>query len=392
MAEKAAFLNYTESKIQRVINPDTSSFDSRINNLFTLIRKNRLDDQVKLSDIPISSIDSSVKQLENLLTNKSVLKKYRIREAERQRKEMLHKKEIRQKLTLLETLITQSKIEESRFLIDDLNRSIKPNYEKELIRLNRAKENFKTKEYQIFKKKQDEILKRQAEEVEKLRLEEEKRKKELAKDLEFELNPVNEETLAKYKIDYIFHMTEISNLPNILKFGLLPHNEAHSKGLNKTDIALQDVNQRRANKKPIHGISLHDYVPMYFNPKNPMLFKRKQIQDSIIILAIDRRILYHEKSIFSDGNAASDATRFYNHLQDLEKLNWACIRTDYWNNFQDGKRIRCAETLAHPKIPIKYIKKIHCNSIKTKVALDQAAPLDKSFRVELNSKYFFNRY
>ena len=186
-------------------------------------------------------------------------------------------------------------------------------------------------------------------------------------------------------------MTEVSNLKNIIQHGLLSHNEAHSKGLNKTDIALQDVNQRRANKRPIYGISLHDYVPMYFNPKNPMLYRRKQIQDNIVILAIDRRVIYQDKSIFSDGNAASDSTNFFNNLSDLVRLNWNCIKNEYWNDHVDGKRIKCAETLTHPRIPVKYVKKIHCNSIQTKNIVDKIVPVEKPYRVELNSKYFFSR-
>src|SRR5690606_35259885 len=220
-------------------------------------------------------------------------------------------------------------------------------------------------------RKQAELLKQQQREAEKIRIQEElkreeERKQDLINNLEFEFNSEKEETLENYKIEYVFHMTEVSNLKNIIQHGLLSHNEAHSKGLNKTDIALQDVNQRRANKRPIYGISLHDYVPMYFNPKNPMLYRRKQIQDNIVILAIDRRVIYQDKSIFSDGNAASDSTKFFNNLSDLIRLNWHCIKNEYWNDYDDGKRIKCAETLTHPRIPVKYVKKIHCNSIQTK--------------------------
>jgi hypothetical protein len=110
-----------------------------------------------------------------------------------------------------------------------------------------------------------------------------------------------------------------------------------------------------------------------------------------VILAIDRRLIYQDESIFSDGNAASDSTRFYNNISDLINLNWQCIRHEYWNDFVDGKRIKCAETLTHPRIPLKYVRKIHCNSIQTKNIVDRIIPINKTYRVELTSKFFFSK-
>ena len=387
-------LDLKKSSIKEVFNPDTSSFDERINKLFSLLGKNKVNDKVELSDFTVSAFDRDFKQLERLLSEKSALKRHKTREQEKRRQKEKYESNIKKELNNLDSLIGQNKLDDAKLLINRLSKSIKPDYKKGIERLSRAVAKLKEKELEIFKKQQAEILREQQEEVERIKIQEEKKKEErriqeLIDRIEFEFNSENENVLDNYKIDYVFHMTEVSNLKNILQYGLLSHNEAHSKGFNKTDIALQDVNQRRANKKPIHGISLHDYVPMYFNPKNPMLYRRKQIQDNIVILAIDRRVIYQNKSIFSDGNAASDATKFFNNLSDLVRLNWQCIRNEYWNDYVDGKRIKCAETLTHPKIPIKYVKKIHCNSIQTKNIVDKMVSIERPFRVELNSKYFF---
>ena len=389
-----SLLELKQSSIEEVLNPDTSSFDTRINKLFSLLSRNKVNDKIELSDYSVSAFDKDFKQLERLLSEKSALKRHKIREQEKIRQREIYESNIKKELNNLHSLIGQNKLEDAKLLINRLSKSIKPDYKKGIERLSKAVAKLKEKELEIFKKQQAEILRKQQEEVERIKIQEEKKKEErriqeLIDRIEFEFNSENENMLDNYKIDYVFHMTEVSNLKNILQYGLLSHNEAHSKGFNKTDIALQDVNQRRASKKPIHGISLHDYVPMYFNPKNPMLYRRKQIQDNIVILAIDRRVIYQNKSIFSDGNAASDATKFFNNLSDLVRLNWQCIRNEYWNDYVDGKRIKCAETLTHPKIPIKYVKKIHCNSIQTKNIVDKMVSIERPFRVELNSKYFF---
>jgi len=391
-----SLLDLKKSSIKEVANPDTSSFDSRIDKLFSLLSKNKIDDKIELSDFTVSAFDKDFKQLEKLLQEKSTLKRQSNREKEKKKQREKYESNIKNELNNLDSLIGQNKLDDAKLLINRLSKSLKPDYRKGIELLAKATEKLKKKELDIFIKRQAELLKQQQEEAEKVRVQEElqreeKRKQDLINNLEFEFCSEKEEILENFKIEYLFHMTEVSNLKNIIQYGLLSHNEAHSKGFNKTDIALQDVNQRRSNKKPIYGLSLHDYVPMYFNPKNPMLYRRKHIQDNIVILAIDRRVIYQDKSIFSDGNAASDSTKFFNNLSDLVRLNWNCIKSEYWNDQVDGKRIKCAETLTNPRIPVKYLKKIHCNSIQTKNIVDKIVPSEKPYRVELNSKYFFTR-
>lgn len=160
-----------------------------------------------------------------------------------------------------------------------------------------------------------------------------------------------ETLLNDFGIQYLYHMTHKSNLENILQNGLLSHNTAHSRGLTKTDISDERVNRRRN--------AVHEFVPFYFNPKNPMLYKRKNMQSEIIILCIDRNLLQTDLK-FTDGNAASSSTKFYSNTKDLEKLNWSIINSEYWSDFIDGKRIRCSEILIPKEVKTSSIKKIFC--------------------------------
>lgn len=171
--------------------------------------------------------------------------------------------------------------------------------------------------------------------------------------------------LDAYRINYLYHMTHKTNLETILQFGLKSHNDARENDLMQNDIANRDVNDRRSRIEPIYNRSLHDYVPLYFNPKNSMLFVRKNIQNDIIILAIDRTLVYSENTIFTDGNAANRPTRFFKNINDLNQINWKCIRAEFWNDFEDGKRERMAEILVYPEVPVKCIQKIYCNSLNT---------------------------
>ena len=96
-----------------------------------------------------------------------------------------------------------------------------------------------------------------------------------------------------------------------------------------------------------------------------MLYRRKEIQDDICLLEISLDILNKKEFIFTDGNAASHSTCFYNKLDDLDILPWDVLNNGYWSDYEDGRRKKCAEFLIYPRIDSKYIKRIHCKTIDT---------------------------
>ena len=197
--------------------------------------------------------------------------------------------------------------------------------------------------------------------------------------------------LGSFGIEYLYHMTHRNNLQNILQNGLQSHNQARTNGLTQVDIADNQVNDRRSRLEPIYNRSIHDYVPLYFNPKNPMLFKRSNLQDEIVILAIYRLILYRKGTLFTDGNAAAKATTFFNNLEELKQLNWECLNTEYWNDFADGKRIKCAEVLIYPDIPTVLVQKIFCKTVATKQFVENRIVNYPQIRAEVNENLYFDR-
>jgi hypothetical protein len=195
--------------------------------------------------------------------------------------------------------------------------------------------------------------------------------------------------LDRFGINYFYHMTHIANLGSILQLGLKSHNDARKNNLMKNDIANSDVNDRRSRIEPIHNRSLHDYVPLYFNPQNSMLFVRKNIQNDIVILAIDRMLICSENVVFTDGNAANKPTRFFNSINNLNRINWKCIRAEFWNDFEDGKRERMAEVLVYPDIPVRCIQKIYCNNLNTLQFLKETIKNYPHIEAELNRSLYF---
>lgn len=171
-------------------------------------------------------------------------------------------------------------------------------------------------------------------------------------------------------IDYLYHMTYIDNLASIIENGLLSHNEVYRRGLIEADISDPNVQDIRAGiVDPFYNRPLHEYVPLYFSPRNPMLYRRREIQEDIVILGLSSEILSESNTLFTDGNAAASETLFYRGIQMLNQLPWRSIRSRSWTDIEDGKRRKCAEVLVYSKIDSSKIQIIFCYSEKHREAI-----------------------
>lgn len=195
----------------------------------------------------------------------------------------------------------------------------------------------------------------------------------------------NDEILKKYNIKFIYHITHINNLKNILQYGLLSHNNNFVN--NKIDNP--EVNNRRNFIEPVFNRNVHNYVPFYFNPRNAMLYVNKENQENLVILAFKPSLIYKEGSLFTDGNASANNTTFYKNINDLNKLNWKCIKSKYWNDFEDGKRLMMAEVLVPNKVDTKSLKKIFCINNHIKNHIDNLVRNYPDIEVQVNTKLFF---
>lgn len=93
---------------------------------------------------------------------------------------------------------------------------------------------------------------------------------------------------------------------------------------------------------------------------------------------------------FSDGNAASIETQFFNSLYKLRQIPWDVLKANYWNDFPDGRRKRNAEFLIFPKVAPEYFKRIVVsNSDLHKECSQLSQSLGLSIKTEINASYFF---
>lgn len=159
----------------------------------------------------------------------------------------------------------------------------------------------------------------------------------------------------------LYHITHIDNLSGIRLHGLLSKTRMAALHLSMVDISDHEVQDRRDRPEPVFSLPIHDYVPLYFNPKNAMLYKRKELRAFLVILAIPITKAMGELYVFTDGNAASGSTKLDVDLL-ITRESDSVLKANYWGGLPDGKRRRCAEMLVHERIEPQLIHHAYCYS------------------------------
>src|SRR5947209_13573305 len=75
--------------------------------------------------------------------------------------------------------------------------------------------------------------------------------------------------MRRDELDELHYITLIDNVPSILTKGILSHYLVER--VQHRSIAMQEVQNRRSNKKVPGGRMLHEYVNTYLCARNPML-------------------------------------------------------------------------------------------------------------------------
>lgn len=167
--------------------------------------------------------------------------------------------------------------------------------------------------------------------------------------------------IHEFGLHYIAHR---GNLESILEHGLLPYSEVRRRGLQFVDVSDPEVQRHRERRDLIIGVSIHEYVPLYLNPKNAMLYVRREQQHDIVILRINPKVANKARVLYTDGNAASRLTQF-SLVDDVVLPSLPVLRAERWTGFADGKRRRMAEVLIHGGIAPENIVRVTCSTKAT---------------------------
>jgi len=168
--------------------------------------------------------------------------------------------------------------------------------------------------------------------------------------------------MAKY-IKELYYITHIDNLPSILTKGILAHRVVEEENVPFTPIYAKVIVERRAERKVSGDKTLWDFANLYFQPRNPMLYKvtHDKPLNEVVVLGVRRDVMKSRGAFITDGNAASSPTRIIPSCQakDLWKDIGANTEIEWWNEEDGSKRRIMAECLVPERIPPDCIETIY---------------------------------
>jgi hypothetical protein len=180
---------------------------------------------------------------------------------------------------------------------------------------------------------------------------------------------VNASALEGGPRHFIMHFTHVRNLPGILAAGCLQTDSLVNHGsalqVEAADLEIKAKRQAIRIRLSPYGC-VADYVPFYFAPRSPMLYKLAKGgvpnytdgQDPPIYLVSTVETVARAglQCLFSDGNCAAAVTQVSGDLTQFESMvDWEVMGAQRWNNTaEDGDRMRrrMAEFLVYERLPI----------------------------------------
>lgn len=153
----------------------------------------------------------------------------------------------------------------------------------------------------------------------------------------------------------LYYITPVENVRSIMRKGILSRETLqHKQKIKFKDPSEQNCQIRRAAK------NLHNYVPLFLNPRNAMLYRYLKEKQKVVILEIDEDIVNTEGTLISFRNASSKYSRIMNYTkQNYENLDFETIFRKSWYNNYKTKLAMQSEILIPKKVPSNYIKTVY---------------------------------
>jgi hypothetical protein len=147
------------------------------------------------------------------------------------------------------------------------------------------------------------------------------------------------------------------------------------------------IEKRRTRRVEIQpGGTLADYVPFYFTPFSIMMYniktgyngmiKRENNEIAVIVSSLPKLHQLSVPFLFTDGHAYAVETNYFNDLADLERVDWALLRSRSFSRDPEdpGRQARYqAEALVHRHVPVEALLGIGCFDEQVKSSIDGAA-------------------
>lgn len=120
----------------------------------------------------------------------------------------------------------------------------------------------------------------------------------------------------------LYHLTDIENLPSIVKHGLLSRNELNERNFKFTDIANPDIIEKRKLNL------LNDYIPLHFHPYSAFDYAVRANHPGIsfIYLCIKRSLARAKKFYILPRHPLSEKDcELFSYDEGFNNIDWATM-------------------------------------------------------------------
>ena len=166
------------------------------------------------------------------------------------------------------------------------------------------------------------------------------------------------------RIEGLYYITHVNNVPSILRHGILAHEKIEELQLPFTRIYDAQIVSKRENIPAPDGHTLWHFANLYFQPRNPMLYRvlREKSTEEIAIISVQPTILRQPKGFVSTGNAASVHSKILPVSRELIAEIQKNTNKDWWSDVDGSKRTIMAEYLIPEIVSPDLIQAIYVGS------------------------------
>ena len=188
----------------------------------------------------------------------------------------------------------------------------------------------------------------------------------------------------------LHYITPITTVQSIMRRGILSNTLA--KQIEHESVAMPEIQDIRENKQIPGARRLHEYANLYFDAHNPMLSKRRPMNDELCVLRIDPAVLDLAGVILTDRNAATDLVGFWPLDAGLQRISSERVFARFWLHRDDlleerrHKAEKCAEVLVPDRVDTRFIIGAY---VASQTALAHFQALGIPLPVRIQSDMFF---
>ncbi len=175
------------------------------------------------------------------------------------------------------------------------------------------------------------------------------------------------------RLQELYYITHVDNIPSILRLGILSHAQVEERKVPGKRVYDEGIVAWRKRRAVPGGLSLWEYANLYFQPRNPMLYRlvMEGKLNEIAVLGVRRDVLTLDGVLVTTGNAARIETTI------LPKSEWKKYKdeivrgtdVEWWSEVNGSKRRIMAGVLVPRVIPPEMISNVYVpnNEVRQKV-------------------------